>query len=314
MSSPLERLLRQIETQPTWDALTKALSPTDLQSLLLEVYRERAARVTSASILAKYRENRFVQPSPLDPRTILEFDRLAYSLAEDFDPVELSPLCPLGTTSALSSVSQHNVVSTSRNTEVVADSTGVLALECAVRRARGDNRVSLCASHRLTRSQFFDQPNSWAHFRLFALCSAAKDLGNYDFEVFALQQQLSFYIRLLLGLRTSGYGIGAIRVAVTDFGEKRLDRLQRDVLDWITTHFDEVSSTFYPERTTGRGYYDEVCFHVYVKDRDGNEQFLVDGGFTDWTQQLLENRKERLLTSGIGSQRLCAIFAPSPEG
>jgi hypothetical protein len=35
---------------------------------------------------------------------------------------------------------------------------------------------------------------------------------------------------------------------------------------------------------------------------------LIDGGFTDWTQQLMSNRKERLMTSGLGSERLCACF------
>jgi hypothetical protein len=35
---------------------------------------------------------------------------------------------------------------------------------------------------------------------------------------------------------------------------------------------------------------------------------LVDGGFTNWTQQLLSNQKERLLISGIGTERLCSVF------
>jgi|GEM_PF-4488011 len=38
------------------------------------------------------------------------------------------------------------------------------------------------------------------------------------------------------------------------------------------------------------------------------DYFLVDGGFTDWTQKLLSNRKERLLISGLGSERLLTCF------
>ena len=30
---------------------------------------------------------------------------------------------------------------------------------------------------------------------------------------------------------------------------------------------------------------------------------LIDGGFTTWTQQLLSNNKERLLISGLGTER-----------
>ena len=36
---------------------------------------------------------------------------------------------------------------------------------------------------------------------------------------------------------------------------------------------------------------------------------LVDGGSVDWTQQLLSNSKERLVTSGIGSERVCTGFS-----
>jgi hypothetical protein len=34
----------------------------------------------------------------------------------------------------------------------------------------------------------------------------------------------------------------------------------------------------------------------------------VDGGAMDWTQRLLSNAKERLVISGIGSERLCSAF------
>jgi hypothetical protein len=35
---------------------------------------------------------------------------------------------------------------------------------------------------------------------------------------------------------------------------------------------------------------------------------LVDGGSVNWTQQFLSNAKERLVISGIGSERLCTKF------
>lgn len=36
----------------------------------------------------------------------------------------------------------------------------------------------------------------------------------------------------------------------------------------------------------------------------GEEQEIADGGWVDWTQKLLENRKERLLISGVGLEWL----------
>jgi hypothetical protein len=41
---------------------------------------------------------------------------------------------------------------------------------------------------------------------------------------------------------------------------------------------------------------------------------LIDGGFTTWTQLLLSNRKERLLISGLGTERLCSQFNVLPAG
>ena len=181
MDEILERVVRQSGVADLLDLLSERLAPTDLQSLLIEVYRRRATRQAPADLLDQYRRNRFVQPSPMNPRAFLEVDRLAFSLASPpFEPIELSPLGPLGTTSVLTSVSQNVAVATARNTEVVSDSTNVLALECALRRrarsrvrSGASDRVRLCASHRLLRAQRFAGPNQFAHFRAFALWKTA---------------------------------------------------------------------------------------------------------------------------------------------
>ena len=57
-------------------------------------------------------------------------------LRAGFEVEELSPVCPLGTVSTLAPISQDSLVVATRGYEVVADSTAVLALECAVRRLR----------------------------------------------------------------------------------------------------------------------------------------------------------------------------------
>ena len=45
-----------------------SVTPTDLQSLLLEVYRLRAAKVQPAALLAQHEQNRFVRPAAVDPQ------------------------------------------------------------------------------------------------------------------------------------------------------------------------------------------------------------------------------------------------------
>jgi hypothetical protein len=64
-----------------------------------------------------------------------------------------------------------------------------------------------------------------------------------------------------------------------------------------------------PARTQGRTYYVSAAFHVYGRAADGREFQLADGGLVDWTQALLGNRKERLLISGLGLERLGSLFA-----
>jgi hypothetical protein len=61
------------------------------------------------------------------------------------------------------------------------------------------------------------------------------------------------------------------------------------------------------DRRSGRGYYTDLCFKVHA--RAGGELIeLGDGGFTDWGGKLSASRKERLLISGIGIDRLAALM------
>ncbi len=313
----IARVVRESGVPDLLDVLAERLVPSDLQSLLIEVYRRRAARQAPADLLEQYRHNRFVQPSPTSPRAFLELDLLAFSLASPpFEPIELSPLAPLGATSVLTSVSQNVVVATARNVEVVSDSTNALALECALRRrARSrsrvgaDDRVRLCASHRLVRAQRFAGPGTFAHFRAFALCTAGRDEGHDRFERDALLDHLGFYLRFLSAGESIGFPMGAPRIAVTDLvGDPETDRLQREIIDSLGAQFPDAQLASDPGRTSGRGYYEKLCFKVYATDRAGVERELADGGFTGWTRALLSDRKERLLISGIGTERICGLF------
>ena len=111
--------------------------------------------------------------------------------------VQLAPLVPLGTHSALATVSQHKVVTAIRACEVAADPTNALALEAAVRRARARSGVvRLAAVQRVVRAQRF--PAGWAaHFGLFATVTAGRDQGSLRFEQAAVGEQLRFAARRL---------------------------------------------------------------------------------------------------------------------
>jgi hypothetical protein len=313
----LERILRTARAPGLLEVLTQRLSQSDVQSLLLEVYRRRAQTLTPRHLLQQYEQNRFVQPAAVDPRQLLEFDRLAHSLLpSSFEVLELSPVCPLGTSSVVAPVHQDNAVTTIRNTEVCSDSTNVLALECARRRRasyRGNSRpeadTNLCASHRLLRPHLPENSASFPHFRVFSLCTAGRDRGSYGFETAALREHLDFYLRLLHSAGQAGFGLEAVRTNLTVFDASRYPILEANVLEGLSHRYPDVEFMLDQEQGSGQGYYSGVRFKIYARDRAGTEYFLVDGGFTDWTQQLLSNRKERLLISGMGSERFVSLFA-----
>ena len=115
----IERIERDSGVPRLADILSDRIGPTDLQSLLLEVYARRAKKRNPRVLLDDHVSNRFTRPSASDPTRLLEWDQVAFSkLPKLFRRVELSPVCPLGTASVLSPISQDWIVSTTRNSEL----------------------------------------------------------------------------------------------------------------------------------------------------------------------------------------------------
>ncbi len=311
----INRIERDVGVPRLADILSNRLAPTDLQSLLLEVYARRAKKRDPKALLDDHFSNRFTRPSASDPARLIEWDRVAFStLPRVFQAVELSPVCPLGTGSVLSPISQDWTVSTIRNTETVADSTNVLAIECAVRRREQKNfstvhaaSVHLASSHRLLRGQKISiRPGVLQHFRLFSLCSSGRDSGNLQFEAETVRLHIGFFLKAFK--RFLGSKI-PLRVAISDFrsGAPR-SAVRSGVVDKLQSSHKSVRVGFDQDRMQGRGYYGELCFKIFATPAARREQELVDGGDVNWTQKLLNNAKERLVISGCGSERLCELF------
>jgi len=214
----------------------------------------------------------------------------------------------------MAAVSQNWTVSMARNTEVVADSTNVLALEAALRRRlllRSDPHskevIHLASSHRLLRAQHYHDPELVPHFRLLALCSAGRDVGGFRFEFEALALHIHFYLSALRAfLGPSPH----LRVSVTVDGLIHIPAGSIDGLfAAIGEAFDRVECTINTSDQSSRPYYGGLRFNIYAEAPSGRELQLVDGGTVDWTQRLLSDAKERLIISGIGSERVCTEFA-----
>lgn len=276
-------------------ALTDGLSASDLQTLLLTVARTRAGAVRPADVLRRWRQDRFVRPATTDPRVSGAVEaRLWDLLPAEFSGVELSPVVPLGTCSALGPVSQNRILTTTRGTEVLSDATNALAVEAADRR-RSAEVVHLAAGHRHLRAQRFAEGWS-AHFRLFALVSTARDTGSATTEARLLTLHLDYWRRVLEALvpdaapslRYTVFGGGAVR-----------DRLHDTVLPALGSAVPVVEE---PDRERGRGYYTDVALRLTA-----GEVELGDGGFTPWTARLTNNAKERCLVSCVSIDGLVQL-------
>jgi hypothetical protein len=158
-----ERRVWGVVPEGTRQALESGLAPTNLQTLLMAVARARARKVTPARVLQRWRQDRLVRPLTCDPRPLAQLEATLWRLLPHrFAGVELSPVAPLGTCSALAPVDQHRVVSTVRGSEVLSDPTNALAVEAAVRRREQNvaGRVDLAACHRVLRAQQFGPGNA----------------------------------------------------------------------------------------------------------------------------------------------------------
>lgn len=309
MTAIIDRIERQLGVPGIATLLAERLEPADLQSLLLEVYTRLAARRPATSVLSDYTANRFVHPSRIQPTQFLEWDRVAFAmLPAEFEALELSPVCPLGTASVLAELAQDWALSTIRNTEVVSDSTNVLALEATLRRRalkRDDPRsataVHLAASHRLLRTRHYSDPRLSSHFRVFSLCSAGRDTGSFRMEVETIGRHIEFYIT---AIRAFVGGPTALRVSLTALETNAAPAV--DLLaERIRRELEGVEVMLDPDRSAARNYYRGVCFGITNESTTGEQRHLVDGGRVDWTQRLLGDAKERLVISGVGSDRIC---------
>ena len=348
---------------------------SDLQTLLLEAFKNRAESIKPNDLMNSYLINPYLGVSELDQREIIKFDSLFYeAVPKEFSAVELSLVCPIGINSVLAKINQNNVLSTIRNLEVIGDPTIALALECAARRkqAMKDNprsnfQANLATSQRLLRLQPFDKSLGYMqHFKCFGMCTAGRDCGHEKFQIESLKKHIKTYLEFIRLMNRDCFGVNEIEVYlsdirimeeiirifsidrkkvmentqnpsycvfaenkiglaetvpdITDLDQKNLDKyginkhlfqlikFQKTVLDPFRKTYPEMAFGFDLARIAGIGYYENHCFHIYGKNKSGLRIQLADGGFTDWTKKLLNNKKEALLTSGFGADLCHKMF------
>ena len=270
------------------EALLRTLNPIELRTILADVARSRASDQTPADLIKRWREDKLLEPSMLDPREALPITAKLWEVVPpEFVGVTLSQLTSLGSGIHLGGLGQNRVVTTMRGTEVLADPKHGLALEASRRRRNGHSRVHLATHARCTHA--WDHSEESSHELRFALVSSAPDGGGLSTEADLLDLHLDYW-REIMGTVVPR---GRIELTVWDHTLAGLieSRGTRDDVIVVEGTSDE--------RRPWRNPYTTAAFR-FVVDGDGDEPHEVgDGGFVTWTQALTRNRKDRCLVSGV---------------
>jgi len=282
--------------------LSEELAGSQLHSLLLEVMRRRAGARTPVEVLAQYQRDRFTSPASIDLREALAIDAHLLAAAADFDAIELSPVAPLATCSAIALTDQNRVLSALRRTEVVSDPTNVLALECASRLRAAPEPVHLATSQRVVRAQPVpDVPGFSQHFRLFALASGGLEARNHELTVTAMARHVVALLDGLDRLEHDGYRFGARRVDLlaTPARAELGDRIAAALAGRVDVARRPLEHPYYSGG---------LRFMLWVTAPDGAELPLGDGGTFDWLARLLSSRRAVFVASGLGAQLVATRF------
>jgi hypothetical protein len=288
-------------SESAYAALARGMPASEVWSLLMSAMRERAERRAPGALARQWTNDRFVQLSYIDQRTLVELDSHLLAAAAEFEAVELSPLAPLGTSSSVALTTQNRVVSTVRGSEVVSDPTNVLALESARRlREEPTHIVRFCTSHRCVRAQEVPKvPGFAAHFRMFCLSTAGHERKDQAFVTDALTDHIRTHLRGLDRLEQHGYRFPnrRVRLLSTEEREPLAKRIQ-SAIDGVPVSMERL----------GQRYYDGLRFMISAHTPVGDDIPLIDGGAFDWLHKLASNRKLVFVASAIGSQLAAYLY------
>ncbi|HEY8858137.1 MAG TPA: hypothetical protein VIM27_01705 [Gaiellales bacterium] len=335
MDNPvIRRVCREVGVPDLLERLSERVSASDLQALLLELARMRAARRNPAELMAQYERDRTVRAGGTNARALARLVVAAFDAVPDYDAVELAPVEPVGLNSVLAGIDQNNVLATVRATEVVADPTVALALQAAWRRRHGSDVVRMCAAHRVLRQQAFALP-ALQHFHIFALVTGARSQSDHRSEVDAMGEHVHAHLAITAAARELGAPVEqavvrisdtAVHTAATRAGvavradvSSPHDAIPPDVarrLGRRLRRLEAAIATLTPivagfggrllvdlTRTDGVRYYDGLQLRIDATWQ-GAAHEVADGGSVDWAARLLSDRREHLFTSGMGLERL----------
>lgn len=301
----VERVLEKLGSKELLDTIQEELSLSDLNTLLLELFRQRAHDTSYAELMKAYASNRFVQPAAIDPIALkqLEIQLLTIAQQASFQAIQLSPAAPLGSCSVVATSDQNKVISASRGTEIVADATNLLALHiCDLIKTRQmsneEQPIRFSTTHRHVRAQHFNKPGLLPHFHVYGMVTSGKDKGSYSFEKRTFLEHIQVYETIFKSLYQADL---TVKVNRRDGYTDSAGLVQR-----LMEHLQEQapSVTLIENKEENHNQYYKGFQFTLLVTINGKELNIGDGGFVDWPQKLLGGKKERMMISAIGLDRL----------
>lgn len=287
--------------------LVDELSGTELNSLLLEVFHQRARLIDPAHLLSQYQKNRFVKPADLPVLELMqqEIDLLTLFNKFSFEPLELSPVSVFGSCSVVATANQKKILTATRGTEVLADATNAIALHCCdlKRQNKSINTLKLSTIQRHVRAQQTDTKGFTPHFKIGCLVTAGSDTGSLSFE----KQALLDHMKVMLATFSDYFKCESVSFRLLCRpGYEDSHALANQLKEFIEHENKALRIDVVPHPDKDNRYYQGIQYKVDVKV-NGRQFEIGDGGFVDWPQQLLQNKKERMLTTGFGFELMHRI-------
>lgn len=337
-------------------------------STMLDIYSDRAINIAPSTILKNYQNKyKIYGTSLVDPRIYNHISNVFFdSVSDDFECIELSPVNPFGLNSVLTNTNQNNVLSASRNSEVISDSSIAMALECAyrIKNLKIDN-INLASSTRLLRTQNYGsgKKSHWnQHFRACSLVSSFRNISNNMMDTLLIQidnwmkviknlQELvgiskinlnicyiplvreiysSYMVDLEDVLKNSvnpdfdvfkKYGIclpdmiDKNKIDEMNFSndcnlsiKNAYDFFEKNIMQKLKLKYPNINCCLQINRKSGLNYYDNLCYEIEVIFENEKKLVLVDGGVTNWIGDILSDKKEKCVTSGMGLEYLGKVY------
>jgi len=313
-STIVTKILERIGQPELVRVLSQELSGTELNSLLLEIFNQQSMALKPPDLLNHYQLNRFAKPSDLP---VMELKRMELDLLEIFEkhffqPIELSPVTAFGSCSVVGPVDQKKVLTALRGTEVLADATNAIALHiCDIKQRKAwipdspMDKIRFGAIQRHIRTQQINVKGFTPHFKIGCLVTAGYDSGSFMFE----KESLAEHIATMRALYLDYYKVDDLRFRFLcrRAGYPESQELARQVKSHVLQQQPDVLISIIDQPEKEMVYYKGIQYKVDIQIK-GKVYEIGDGGFVDWTQLLLQNRKERMLITGIGFDMMYRIL------